>query len=126
MFEEHQRMIRGNSLKGASEPTVSAVRAGQGLLAGLLRCGRCGRKLHVRYWGKNGTAARYLCKGDFASGGRYCLGFGGSTVDRRLGEELLRVLSPLGMQASVRALAQQRARESEQGQALRRQLEQLE
>jgi DNA invertase Pin-like site-specific DNA recombinase len=126
MFEEHQRMIRGNSLKCAGEPSVSAVRAGQGLLVGLLRCGRCGRKLHVRYWGKNGTAARYLCKGDFASGGRYCLGFGGSTVDRRLSEELLRVLSPLGMEASLRVLAQQSSSQCEQGQALRRQLEQLE
>jgi DNA invertase Pin-like site-specific DNA recombinase len=126
MFEEHQRMIRGNSLKCAGEPTVSAVRAGQGLLAGLLRCGRCGRKLHVRYWGKNGTAARYLCNGDFESGGHYCLGFGGSTVDRRFGEELLRVLSHLGVQASVKALGQQHSTQTEQGQALRRQLQQLE
>ena len=119
-------MIRGNSLKCASEPTVSAVRAGQGLLTGLLRCGRCGRKLHVRYWGKNGTAARYLCHGDFASGGQYCLGFGGSTVDRRFSQELLQVLSPLGVQASVKALSQQRSTQTEQGQALRPQLEQLE
>ena len=125
-YEEHLRMMRGNSLKCASEPTVSAVRAGQGLLVGLLRCGRCGRKLHVRYWGKNGTAARYLCKGEFESGGQYCLGFGGSTVDRRFGEELLRVLSPLGVEASVKALEQQRSSQTDQGQALRRQLEQLE
>lgn len=126
MYEEHLKMMRGNSLKCSSEPTVSAVRAGQGLLVGLLRCGRCGRKLHVRYWGKNGTAARYLCNGDFESGGQYCLGFGGSTVDRRFGEELLRVLSPLGVEASVKALAQQRSSQTDQGQALRRQLEQLE
>ena len=76
---------------------VTKVRAGHGLLAGLLRCGRCGRRLYVRYWGKAGTAARYLCSGDFAAaGGRYCLGFGGATVDRRFGEEIVRVLSPLG------------------------------
>ena len=61
-----------------------------------VRCGRCGRRLYVRYWGKAGTAARYLCSGDFgAAGGRYCLGFGGATVDRRFGEEIVRVLSPL-------------------------------
>ncbi len=30
---------------------MAAIRAGQGLLVGLLRCGHCGRKLHVRYWG---------------------------------------------------------------------------
>ena len=53
------RIIRGNSLKNTRDETVGAVRAVQGLLSGLLRCGRCGRKLHVCYWGKSGTAARY-------------------------------------------------------------------
>ena len=75
---------------------MSAIRAGQGLLVGLLRCGHCGRKLHVRYWGGTGTNARYLCKGDYDDGGQYCIGFGGAMVDRRLSEELLKVDLPLG------------------------------
>jgi hypothetical protein len=70
-FEENQRMIRRNDFRGESDETAGAARAGKGLLAGLLRCGRCGRKLYVRYWGKSGTSARYLCSGDFgADGGR--------------------------------------------------------
>jgi DNA invertase Pin-like site-specific DNA recombinase len=125
-FEENQRMIGANSLKCSGEATGSAVRTGQGLLAGLLRCGRCGRRLHVHYRGRDGTAARYLCKGDFDAGGRYCLGFGGSTVDRRFSEELLTVLSPLGIEASVMASKQQNSTQAEPSQALRRQLEQLE
>ena len=64
-FEENQRMISNNSLNTESNESISAVRSGQGLLSGLIRCGRCGRKLYVCYWGKNGTNARYLCKGDF-------------------------------------------------------------
>ena len=33
----------------------------------------------MRYWGRAGTAARYLCLGDYAADGdRYCLGFGGA------------------------------------------------
>lgn len=94
-FEENQRKMRNNALKTNSEgdDSIGAIRSGHGLLAGLLRCRRCGRKLHVRYWGRHGTAARYLCQGDFGSGGRYCLGFGGATVDRRFSEELLKVLS---------------------------------
>ena len=78
---------------------MAAIRAGQGLLGGLLRCGHCGRKLHVRYWG--GTNARYLCKGDYDDGGQYCIGFGGGSVDRRVGQELLQVIAPLGMEASL-------------------------
>jgi hypothetical protein len=92
------------------------------LLAGVLRCGRCGRKLHVRYWGKSGTAARSLCKGDFDAGGRYCLGLGGSTVDRRFSEELLGVISPLGIEASLQAVERLR---SEGEEKLSQQLRQL-
>ncbi|MCC6850227.1 MAG: recombinase family protein [Deltaproteobacteria bacterium] len=126
-FEEHQRMMRRNSWRGGTDETAGAVRAGQGLLAGLLRCGRCGRRIHVRYWGKAGTAARYLCSGDFGTAaGRYCVGFGGALVDRRFGEEIVRVLSPLGMQASLHALEQLGAQDDERRQVYARQLEQLE
>jgi hypothetical protein len=33
---------------------------------------------------------RYLCKGDHDDGGQYCIGFGGGSVDRRVGQELLK------------------------------------
>ena len=125
-YEEHQRMMRRNSLRHEREEGTGGVRAGHGLLARLLRCGRCGRKLHVWYWGKHGTAARYLCVGDFPAGGRYCVGFGGATVDRRIGEEVVRVLSPLGVRASLEALEQRRVTDAARREALARQLEQAE
>jgi hypothetical protein len=109
-----------------SDESVGAVRAGQGLLSGLLRCRSCGRKLHVRYWGKSGTAARYLCKGDYDAGGKYCLAFGGSTVDRRFGEELMEVLSPLGMRASLEAISRLNSEKDERHRALKLQQEQME
>lgn len=127
MFEENRRMIRRNNWRGESDQTAGAVRGGKGLLAGLLRCGRCGRKLYVRYWGKAGTSARYLCTGDFgAGGGRYCIGFGGALVDRRFGEEIVRVLSPLGIRASLEALDQLGSQQDQRHAAMQRQLEQHE
>lgn len=126
MYEEHRRRMRRNNLRQERDEGTGAIRAGLGLLARLLRCGRCGRKLHVRYWGKRGTAARYLCLGDFQAGGRYCLGFGGSTVDRRITEDVLGVLSPLGVRASLQALEQFRVKDSARRDALGRQLEEAE
>lgn len=125
-FQENLRVMRRNNLSGGSDESVAAVRAGNGLLVGVLRCGRCGRKLHVRYWGRSGTAARYLCRGQFDSGGRYCVGFGSSKVDQRFSEELLEVLSPLGVRASLSVIEHLSANEDEVQEALRRQLEQLE
>jgi hypothetical protein len=104
---------------------MAAIRAGQGLLVGLLRCGHCGRKLHVRYWGGRGTHARYLCNGDYDDRGQYCIGFGGSSVDRCVGQELLKAIAPLGVEASLRALEELSAGGGAQRAALSRKLEQL-
>jgi DNA invertase Pin-like site-specific DNA recombinase len=125
-YEENRRMIQRNSVNREGDEAMTAIRAGQGLLVGLLRCGHCGRKLHVRYWGGRGTHARYLCKGDYDDGGEYCLGFGGASVDRRLGQELLKVISPFGVEASLRALEELSAGDVAQRTALSSKLEQLE
>jgi len=125
-FEENQRMIRRNSVNWQGDESMAAIRAGQGLLAGLLRCGHCGRKLHVRYWGGRGTNARYLCKGDYDDGGQYCIGFGGASVDRRLGQELLKAISHLGVEASLKAIEELSAGDAAQRVALSSKLKQLE
>ena len=104
---------------------MAAVREGSGLLTGLLRCGHCGRKLHVRYWGGRGTNARYLCKGEFDSGGVYCLGFGGDRVDRRITEEVLQAISPLAIEASLQAIDRLTNDEDDRRHVLQRRLEQL-
>lgn len=125
-YEENQRMIEGNNTKRGSDESVSAVRSGQGLMTGLIRCGRCGRKLHVRYRSRSGTAARYFCAGEYLVGGNYCLSFGGGLVDRRFSEEMLGVISPLGIRASLDAIKELSQTDDERRAALKRQLEQLE
>ncbi|MDA1371751.1 MAG: recombinase family protein [Proteobacteria bacterium] len=124
-YQRNQDIMRGNGGNFMQDETALAVRGGQGLLTGLLRCGRCGRKLHIRYWGKSGTAARYVCSGDFATGGRYCLGFGGATVDKRLSESLLQAISPLGLDASLAAMERLAAEGNDQRGVLERRLQQV-
>jgi len=125
-YQENQRMIRRNSLNLKADESVGPSRAGRGLLAGLLRCGRCGRKLHIRYWGRSGKAGRYLCKGDYDAGGEYCLGFGGAMVDRLFSQKLLQVISPLGAEASLQAIDELSTSGNAELQSLRDQREQLE
>jgi DNA invertase Pin-like site-specific DNA recombinase len=125
-YQENQRMTRRNSVNWQADESMPAIRAGQGLLVGLLRCGHCGRKLHVRYWGGSGTHARYLCKGDYDDGGQYCIGFGGASVDRRFSHELLKVISRFGVQASLKAIDELSSGDAAQRAALTNKLEQLE
>jgi len=125
-FEENQRMIRRNYLVDRAGARVGAARNGQGLLGGILRCGRCGRKLYVVYSGRSGTAARYTCRGDYSSGGRYCLAFGASTVDRRFSAELLTVISPYGIEAAVEATRIAFSREGEERKLIEQKVAQVE
>lgn len=122
----HQSMIEHNGTNFQPDEAVLAVREGHGLLTGLLRCARCAHKLHVRYWGKRGTTPRYLCVGDYTSAGRYCISFGGLSVDKRIAEEVLLMISPEGVAASLRAIEKLGQSHNGHQQALQRQLQQVE
>jgi hypothetical protein len=120
MFAHHQRMIAAHAHRLASQDdAATSVRQGHGLLSGLLRCGRGGRKLPVRSWGKSGTAARYVCRGDLSAGGQYCLGFAGASMDKQISEQVLETISPLTLEASLQAAQAYEAAQRETTQALR-------
>jgi excisionase family DNA binding protein len=103
-FERNQRLISDNA-NGKSFTSRGAVRRGEALLAGLLRCGRCGRKLHVAYSGESGSSGRYHCRGaQFNHGAASCISFGGMRVDRAVGDEVIGRLQPLGVEAALAAL----------------------
>lgn len=94
-----------------------AVREGPALLAGLVRCGRCGRKLRISY-NKN-RHAQYYCDASEPRNARRCLSLGSKMVDERVGEQLCRVVEPMALEASYEAFAQE---QQEHGQAVERAL----
>jgi DNA invertase Pin-like site-specific DNA recombinase len=49
VYQRNQAIMRGDRGNFVADDAALAVRGGQGLLAGLLRCSRCGHKLHIRY-----------------------------------------------------------------------------
>jgi DNA invertase Pin-like site-specific DNA recombinase len=116
-FERNQRVIANNATGKGSAIARGAARHGELLLAGLLRCGHCGRKMYVAYGGK---AGRYHCEGALVNHGtERCISFGGLRADHVVGAEVLRVLKPLGIDAAVKALDAQAGETS----AAKRQLE---
>ena len=97
-FEGIAGAIRENT-QGAG-----AVKNGPALLTGLLRCSRCGRKLTVRYTGSGHDVLRYSCvRGWLDNGEPRCLAFGGISVDEAISREVLRVVQPTAIEASVLA-----------------------
>jgi excisionase family DNA binding protein len=118
-YEHNQRVIADNTnMRGGM--VRGAVRRGVALLAGLLRCAHCGRKLHVAYSGSDGTVPRYHCRGAALNhGSQMCISFGSLRVDRAVADEVLALLRPIGIEAALRAIE----RRVDDGQAKRRQLE---
>jgi DNA invertase Pin-like site-specific DNA recombinase len=105
-FERNQRLIADNAnSKGLM--ARGSVRRGETLLSGLLRCGHCGRKLHVAYGGTKGEAGRYHCKGSANNhGGEPCISFGSLRIDEAVGREVVRALQPVGIEAALSAIEQ--------------------
>ncbi|MFG6665297.1 recombinase family protein [Sulfitobacter sp. 916] len=91
-----------------------AAKHGSALLAGLLRCRRCGRKLTVRYTGKKHDIPRYSCwRGLLDKGEARCIAFGGLRVDDAIEQSLLQVVSPGAINAAE-AAARQAVRQRDQ------------
>ena len=104
-FERNQRLIADNA-NGMGMNARGALRKGELVLAGLLRCGHCGRKLHVAYSGANGDTGRYHCRGAMINHGTApCISFGSLRVDQAVGGEIVRLLQPLGVEAALHAIS---------------------
>ena len=97
-YERNRELISQNRSR-----VRGAVRNGPELLAGLLRCGHCDRRIQVA---GNGKSPAYSCMGERNHGGENCIGFGAIRVDTAVGEVVMSVLQPVGIEAAVAALAE--------------------
>src|SRR5271165_520221 len=78
-FERNIKAIANNATGMSGALARGAAREGELLLPGVLRCGHCGRKLHVHYGGKLG---RYNCYGARMNhGAKRCISVSGLSID---------------------------------------------
>jgi DNA invertase Pin-like site-specific DNA recombinase len=119
--EAIRKMVSDNVPTGRHH---GAPKHGDALLAGLVRCRRCGRKLTVRYTGTKHNIPRYSCwRGLLDNGEPRCIAFGGLRVDDAIEEALLRVVEPGAIAAAAEAEAQAAGRRDQVRDALSRDLE---
>jgi Recombinase/Recombinase zinc beta ribbon domain len=98
-FEQIQQTMAAN-VRGWGR--AGAATKGAALLAGLLRCRHCGRRLVVCYTGRAHGVLRYAChRWALDNGEPRCISFGGEMIDAAMAQEVLRVVQPAAIDAAV-------------------------
>ena len=122
-FEENQGMLAENAHM-KRRAMRKAGRGGRALLAGMVRCGRCGRMMRVFYKAEATPTHRYQCRGDDGHvGAGLCIGVGGVAVDKAIAAQVLEAVSERAVDAAILA-AEQGARAAEEvRRAIERELE---
>jgi DNA invertase Pin-like site-specific DNA recombinase len=104
-FERNQAKLSENSTLGK---LLSAPRHGPSILAGLVVCGRCGRRMLVGYGNTGGRSGaqtlRYSCLRDAIDYGTgACQSLSGAALESFVIERLLQAVSPASLELSLAA-----------------------
>ena len=98
-FETNQQRLAANWSRAGS---AGAVRNGAALLAGVVRCGRCGKRMYVRYT-RSGRPS-YGCttlRSDY--GLPLCQSASAADIEAWVAEQVLAALQPAALEASLTA-----------------------
>ncbi|MGH7558100.1 MAG: MerR family transcriptional regulator, partial [Gemmatimonadota bacterium] len=120
-FEINERLLAANAQAHGSDRAAGPAREGQALLQGLAICGRCGRRMTVRYHQRRGALVPdYQCIGEsIQGGGARCQTIPGQGVDVAIGQLLLDTVTPLALEVALTVQAELEAR-AEDADRLRR------
>jgi DNA invertase Pin-like site-specific DNA recombinase len=111
-FEANERVLAANAQAHGADRAAGPAREGAALLQGLAVCGRCGRRMTVRYHRRRGTLVPdYQCIGDSIQAARpRCLAVPGAGVDAAIAQLLLDTVTPLALEVALTVQAELEAR----------------
>ena len=99
-FERVREMMENNSLRRRGS-SPGAAKRGPALLAGLVRCRRCGRKLTTNYSGAPRLTARYCCvRGLDDHAEPRCISINARDADEAVSREAMSVVEPAAVEAA--------------------------
>ncbi|NWJ98920.1 MAG: recombinase family protein, partial [Chloroflexi bacterium] len=108
VFVGNQKKLADNRTYDPSQAGgAGAVHKGEALLSGIVRCGRCGRKMKVHYQ-KEGSFC-YQCEDRDGSSGslfKLCQDVRGSRIDQAVASAVLEAIEPAELNVALGTLAQ--------------------
>jgi DNA invertase Pin-like site-specific DNA recombinase/DNA-binding transcriptional MerR regulator len=120
-FEANLAQLTANAAARGDDRRTGPAREGPALLQGLVVCGRCGRRMTVRYHARNDGVLRpdYVCQvAGIANVQPICQFMPGSAVDAAVADLVLRNLTPLAVHAAL-AVTEELTQRGEQADRIR-------
>src|SRR6188472_277232 len=121
-YETNQKLLLGNATAHGQDRAAGPAREGTALLQGLAICGRCGRRMTVRYHTRRGVEVPdYQCMNRcIQDGAQRCQNVPGGVVDTAVATLLLDTLTPHALEVALTVQAELDTRAAE-ADTLRRQ-----
>jgi len=102
IYEANIRQLHANQ---TNAETSGAAREGIALLQGLVICGKCGRRMSVRYTGNGGIVPQYECGGRWEKGNTaYCNSVRAKEVDDAVVKRLLEAMQPSNIELAIQVM----------------------
>ena len=120
-FETNQLTLAHNAHAHGTDRAAGPAREGPALLQGMVICGRCGKRMTVRYHHRHGIELPdYQCVGEsIQAGATRCLTIPGHGVDQAITQLLLETVTPLALEVALTVQTELEAR-ADQADQLRR------
>jgi hypothetical protein len=120
-FERNQKTLAANAYAQGADRLAGPAREGTALLQGLAICGRCGRRMSIRYHQRrDALVPDYLCIDEnIQQHAPRCMHIPGRGVDEAIGQLLLDTVTPLALEVALSVQGELEAR-AEEADRLRR------
>ena len=114
-YEANLATLAANAAAHGPDRAAGPAREGPALLQGIIICGRCGRRMTIRYHTRGGKELpTYVCQRDgIANGHAPCTLIPGHTLDERISGFLISQLTPLAAEAALTVSAELQHRAAE-------------
>ena len=124
-FEANGQKLLANAQAHGQDRRAGPAREGPALLQGLVVCGRCGRRMTLRYNNLHGVERPvYICQDKcIKAGTTICLSIPGAAIDDAVGQLVLETVSPLALEVALGVQAEVESRADEADRLRRSQVE---
>ena len=102
-YQENVKRLQENSSSYGKKQKRTPPREGVALLQGLAICGKCGKRMTIRYHQRKGQLIPdYLCQiNSTECANNVCQNVPGANIEKTIGEILIKVVNPIALEVSL-------------------------